>query len=57
MSVGHCARWIRYAIDDPEAQIQQCNWQVASPSTPANYFHLLRRQVCNGRALSCNVCR
>jgi 2-oxoglutarate dehydrogenase complex dehydrogenase (E1) component-like enzyme len=34
-----------YHIDDPDAQIQQCNWQVASPSTPANYFHLLRRQV------------
>ena len=26
-------------------QIQNCNWQVAYPTTPANYFHLLRRQV------------
>lgn len=26
-------------------QIQDANWQVAYPSTPANYFHLLRRQV------------
>ena len=26
-------------------QIQKCNWQVVNPSTPANYFHLLRRQV------------
>lgn len=26
-------------------QIQKANWQVAYPSTPANYFHLLRRQV------------
>lgn len=26
-------------------QHQDCNLQVAYPSTPANYFHLLRRQV------------
>ncbi|MDQ1696907.1 MAG: multifunctional 2-oxoglutarate metabolism enzyme, partial [Frankiaceae bacterium] len=25
------------------------NWTVAEPSTPANYFHLLRRQVLSGR--------
>jgi 2-oxoglutarate dehydrogenase E1 component len=25
------------------------NWSVAVPSTPANYFHLLRRQVLSGR--------
>jgi 2-oxoglutarate dehydrogenase E1 component len=26
-------------------QLQRCNWQVVNCSTPANYFHLLRRQV------------
>ena len=25
--------------------LQRCNWQVVNASTPANYFHLLRRQV------------
>ncbi|UPR04650.1 E1 subunit of 2-oxoglutarate dehydrogenase [Chloropicon primus] len=25
--------------------LQRCNWQVVNCSTPANYFHLLRRQV------------
>lgn len=30
---------------DPEAQIQRSNWQVVNCSTPANYFHVLRRQV------------
>ncbi|KAH9593049.1 Transketolase-like [Trypanosoma melophagium] len=28
-----------------EARIQEFNWQVCYPSTPANYFHMLRRQV------------
>ncbi|EKF32027.1 2-oxoglutarate dehydrogenase subunit, putative [Trypanosoma cruzi marinkellei] len=28
-----------------EARIQKYNWQVCYPSTPANYFHMLRRQV------------
>lgn len=27
-------------------QIQQSNWQVVNCSTPANYFHVLRRQLC-----------
>lgn len=26
-------------------QIQRSNWQVCNVSTPANYFHLLRRQI------------
>jgi 2-oxoglutarate dehydrogenase E1 component len=26
-------------------QIQECNWQVVNVTTPANYFHVLRRQV------------
>ena len=29
----------------PEKQLQECNWQIANPTTPANYFHLLRRQI------------
>ncbi|SCU71347.1 2-oxoglutarate dehydrogenase E1 component, putative [Trypanosoma equiperdum] len=31
-----------------EARIQRFNWQVCYPSTPANYFHVLRRQVRRG---------
>ncbi|XP_021295901.1 2-oxoglutarate dehydrogenase, mitochondrial-like [Herrania umbratica] len=26
-------------------QIQKCNWQVVNATTPANYFHVLRRQI------------
>ncbi|GJR88131.1 2-oxoglutarate dehydrogenase, mitochondrial-like protein [Tanacetum coccineum] len=26
-------------------QIQTCNWQVVNVTTPANYFHVLRRQI------------
>jgi 2-oxoglutarate dehydrogenase complex dehydrogenase (E1) component-like enzyme len=26
-------------------QIQAANWQVVNCTTPANYFHVLRRQV------------
>ncbi|XP_023773064.1 uncharacterized protein LOC111921714 [Lactuca sativa] len=26
-------------------QIQTCNWQVVNVTTPANYFHVLRRQL------------
>jgi 2-oxoglutarate dehydrogenase E1 component len=26
-------------------QVQECNMQVVNPSTPANFFHMLRRQV------------
>ena len=28
-----------------DEQLQACNWQIANPTTPANYFHLLRRQI------------
>lgn len=31
--------------DQMTRQAQDCNWQVAYPSTPANYFHLIRRQL------------
>jgi len=26
-------------------QIQECNWQIVNVTTPANFFHVLRRQV------------
>lgn len=31
--------------EDERMQIQTCNWQVVNCSTPANFFHCLRRQV------------
>lgn len=31
--------------DDKRMQIQQTNWQVVYCSTPAQYFHVLRRQI------------
>ena len=30
---------------DERMQIQKCNWQVVNCSTPASYFHCLRRQI------------
>mmetsp|Transcript_9443 Transcript_9443/g.14516 ORF Transcript_9443/g.14516 Transcript_9443/m.14516 type:complete len:1074 (+) Transcript_9443:233-3454(+) len=30
---------------DERMQVQKCNWQVVNCSTPANYFHCLRRQI------------
>ena len=26
-------------------QLHEANWQVVNCSTPANYFHILRRQI------------
>lgn len=34
-------------------QIQECNWQVVNVTTPANYFHVLRRQVRRQRLRLC----
>jgi 2-oxoglutarate dehydrogenase E1 component len=34
------------------SQIQKCNWQIVNCTTPVNYFHVLRRQVCNLSAVS-----
>jgi 2-oxoglutarate dehydrogenase complex dehydrogenase (E1) component-like enzyme len=31
---------------ETRTQIQACNMQVVNITTPANYFHALRRQVC-----------
>ena len=33
---------------DPHDQSRSPNWHVAHPTTPANYFHLLRRQMQQG---------
>jgi 2-oxoglutarate dehydrogenase E1 component len=30
---------------DKTMQIQRCNWQIVNVSTPANFFHCLRRQI------------
>jgi len=30
---------------DERTQIQKCNWQIVNCTTPANYFHCLRRQI------------
>jgi 2-oxoglutarate dehydrogenase E1 component len=52
-SSGRLERFLQLCDDDPrvfptpekmERQIQDCNMQVVYPSTPANYFHVLRRQ-------------
>lgn len=34
--------------DQFDRQHQDCNMQVAYPTTPANYFHILRRQIYRG---------
>jgi 2-oxoglutarate dehydrogenase E1 component len=34
-----------YKIPSLESQIQQCNFQVVNCTTPANFFHVLRRQI------------
>ena len=31
--------------EDRQLQLSQCNWQVVNPTTPAQYFHALRRQI------------
>jgi len=48
-------RFLQLSDDDPEIipnmdehsrlQLQQCNWQIVNCTTPANYFHVLRRQI------------
>ncbi|XP_073989993.1 2-oxoglutarate dehydrogenase complex component E1-like isoform X2 [Rhodnius prolixus] len=45
-------RFLQLCSDDEMApeknmgvQLNKCNWIVANVSTPANYFHILRRQV------------
>ena len=48
-------RFLQQVDEDPDIvppmaenvrmQIQMCNWQVVNCTTPANYYHVLRRQV------------
>ena len=48
-------RFLQQVDEDPDfvppmtestrMQIQKTNWQVVNCSTPANYFHVLRRQI------------
>ena len=56
-SSGRIERFLQLCDDNPlvfpteEQQIRQhqdCNMQVVYPTTPANYFHVLRRQVHRG---------
>jgi len=54
-SSARIERYLQLCDDDPDfipemestgvKQIQDVNMQVVIPSTPANYFHLLRRQI------------
>ncbi|KAK3164311.1 hypothetical protein QOZ80_1AG0015720 [Eleusine coracana subsp. coracana] len=54
-SGAHLERFLQMCDDNPFIipemkpslcrQIQECNWQVVNVTTPANYFHVLRRQV------------
>lgn len=52
-SSARIERFLQQCNDHPEVipppdnskQIQQANWQIVNCSTPANYFHVLRRQL------------
>ncbi len=54
-SNAHVERFLSLCDDHPDRpvpsddalsrQMQDCNLQVVNPSTPANYFHVLRRQL------------
>eukprot|EP00898_Chlorokybus_atmophyticus_P002539 jgi/Chlat1/3286/Chrsp22S03535 len=54
-SSARLERFLQLADDNPaeippmdpsvRTQLQQCNWQVCNVTTPANYFHVLRRQI------------
>lgn len=54
-SSARLERYLQMSDDNPfvipemdptlRTQIQQCNWQVVNVTTPANYFHVLRRQI------------
>lgn len=52
-SSGRLERFLQLCDDDPRVypspeqlkrQIQDCNMQIVYATTPANYFHVLRRQ-------------
>jgi 2-oxoglutarate dehydrogenase E1 component len=51
-SSARLERYLQMSDDDPryipeteDNLIQNCNWQVVNCTSPANYFHVLRRQV------------
>ena len=53
-SSARIERFLQMTNDHPDVippqsersrQIQQCNWQLVNCSTPANFFHVLRRQL------------
>jgi len=53
-SSGRLERWLQLCNEEPrvfpskdklDRQHQDCNIQVAYPTTPANLFHILRRQI------------
>uniref|UniRef100_A0A1D1YN04 2-oxoglutarate dehydrogenase, mitochondrial n=2 Tax=Anthurium amnicola TaxID=1678845 RepID=A0A1D1YN04_9ARAE len=54
-SSARLERYLQMSDDNPyvipemeptlRKQIQECNWQVVNVTTPANYFHVLRRQL------------
>lgn len=54
-SSARLERYLQMSDDNPNVipemdpslrrQLQQVNWQVCNVTTPANYFHVLRRQV------------
>ncbi|KAG5892467.1 hypothetical protein JTB14_017432 [Gonioctena quinquepunctata] len=55
-SSARLERFLQMSSDDPEivppegdkfvvTQLQEANWIVANCSTPANFFHILRRQI------------
>mmetsp|Transcript_8090 Transcript_8090/g.24369 ORF Transcript_8090/g.24369 Transcript_8090/m.24369 type:complete len:525 (+) Transcript_8090:251-1825(+) len=53
-SSARMERFLQMSDDDPDTfptekqmalAIQQTNMQIVNPSTPANYFHILRRQI------------
>jgi len=54
-SSARLERFLQMSDEDPNTvpnmdretrtQIQSCNWQVVNITTPANYFHCLRRQL------------
>jgi len=56
-SSARLERFLQQSNDDPDVypdfsenefelkQLYNCNWQIANCTTPANYFHVLRRQM------------
>ena len=50
-SSARLERFLQLCDDDEremqsrDAQIRTANWQIVNPTTPANFFHVLRRQI------------